>query len=133
MTSGFVPPFAMSPDAIAVRFESQGQYLEAVVSGFKSPAGVAKVIVQIGEAVRQAGAQRVLIDVRQVIGQMSTTDHAAVGELLARHLGAVRCAVVARADRPKGEIAPAARSGGVDYAAFDDTVDAVPWLLQDAA
>lgn len=130
MTDGFDPPFALSPDSTTVRFVHHPAYVEAVVSGFKNPAGVAKVIAAIGDAVRQAHAQRVLIDVRQVIGQMSSTDHAGVGALLARHIGPVRCAVVARADRPRGEIAPAARDGGVDYRAFDDTATALEWLVQ---
>jgi len=74
----------------------------------------------------------VLIDVRQVIGQMSTTDHASIGAVLALHIGQVRCAVVARADRPRGEIAPLARQGGVVYQDFDEVADAVQWLLEGA-
>lgn len=120
----------MSPDAMSVDFTQQPAYLEALVSGFKSPAGVAAVIVRIGEAVRATGAERLLIDVRQVIGQLSSTDHAGVGALLAAHIGPVRCAVIARADRPRGEIEPSARKGGVEYKPFDGRAEAVEWLLQ---
>jgi len=123
-------PFAMSPEAIRVDFVHHAAYLEAVVSGFKSPAGVAEVIVRIGQALRKAQLDRVLIDVRRVAGQMSTSDHAGVGAALARSLGRAKCAVVARADRPRGEIAPSAQAGGVDYCAFDDTPEAVQWLTQ---
>jgi hypothetical protein len=58
------------------------------------------------------------------------TDHAEVGVVLAHHLGSVRCAVVARADRPRGEIEPAARQGGMEYKPFDESAEAVEWLLQ---
>jgi hypothetical protein len=40
--------------------------------------------------------------------------------------------VVARADRPRGEIAPNASAGGVDYQAFDDPAAARAWLLEGA-
>jgi hypothetical protein len=133
MTSAFDPSFALSPDSITVRFAQHAAYMEAVIAGFKSPAGVAAVIAAIGDEIRKAQAQRVLIDVRQAIGQMSVTDHADVGTLLARHLGPVRCAVVAAADRPRGEIEPAARQGGIDYKPFDDATEAVEWLLQGLA
>lgn len=133
MAAGFQPPVALSPDSLSVSCTVREGYLEAIVTGFKSPAGAAAVIASIGDAIRQARATRVLIDVRQVIGQMATTDHANVGEVLARHLGSVRCAVVARADRPRGEIEPAAREGGVDYKAFEDAGEAVDWLLQPTA
>ena len=130
MTAGPHAPFALSPDAMAVRFVQHPAHLEAVVSGFKSPDGVAAVIARMGEEVRRTQARRLLVDVREVIGQMSVTDHANVGVLLAHHIGSIRCAVVARADRPRGEIEPAARRGGVDYRPFDHPDEAVEWLLQ---
>jgi hypothetical protein len=130
MSSAFDSRFALSPDSITVRFVHHPAYMEAVVAGFKSPAGVAAVIARIGDEVRKSKAERVLIDVRQAVGQMSVTDHADVGVVLAHHLGAVRCAVVARADRPRGEIEPAARQGGLEYKPFDESREAVEWLLQ---
>lgn len=128
----FEPPFALSPGAISVRFVHHAAYLEAVVSGFKSPAGAAAVVAKIGEEVRRVRVQRVLIDVRQVIGEMAASDHAGVGAVLAHHIGSVRCAVVARPDRPKGQIEPAARQGGVDYKPFDGVEEAIEWLLAQA-
>jgi hypothetical protein len=133
MTASFNPPFALSPDSITVAFVHHAGYLEAVVAGFKNPAGVAAVLARIGAEIRKAQVERVLIDVRQAIGQMSATDHRDVGVVLARHIGPVRCAVVARADRPRGEIEPAARNGGVDYKPFDETGEALEWLLQGVA
>jgi hypothetical protein len=133
MTAAFAPPFSLSPDAITVRFVHHAAYLEAVVAGFKSPAGVVAVIATIGDEIRKAQAKRVLIDVRQVIGQMSATDHANAGAVLARHIGPVRCAALALADRPRGEIEPGARQGGVDYKAFEDSGEAVEWLVQGVA
>ena len=132
MNAEFQPPFAMSAQALDVQVACHPDYVEAVVSGFKSPAGAIAVVARMGEALRQSGLARILIDVRDVIGQMATVDHGDVGSALARHLGPVRCAVVARADRPRGEIAPKARAGGVDYEAFDDPEAARTWLLEDA-
>jgi hypothetical protein len=117
---------------MSVRLVQHDTHLEATVSGFKSPAGAASVIAQIGAAMRAGPFERVLIDVRPVIGQMSATDHAGVGQVLALQIGPARCAVVARADRPRGEIAPAARQGGVVYRDFDEAGEALHWLLQDA-
>lgn len=121
-------PFALAPDALKVRFIEHPKFLEAVVTGFKSPVSVSNVLAQIGQAVRDAKLDRVLIDATNVVGQMSTSDHAGIGAAVARHLGAVRCAVVARPDRPRGEIAPSAQAGGVDYRAFDDRLSAVAWI-----
>lgn len=132
MTAGPDLPFALSPDAMQVTLTPRDGYLEAVVTGFKSPAGVTGVLVKIGQALRDAQLTRVLIDASRAVGQMSTSDHAAVGVAVAQYLGPVRCAVVARADRPRGEIAPAALAGGVDYRAFDELANAESWLLRDA-
>jgi hypothetical protein len=121
-------PFALAPDALKVRFTHHPRFLEAEVTGFKSPVSVSNVLARIGAVMRDAGLQRVLIDATHVVGEMSATDHAAIGAAVAHHLGAVRCAVVARPDRPRGEIAPSAQAGGVDYHAFDDRPAAVAWL-----
>ena len=131
MNTDFDPPFALSAQAIDVRVTRHSKHLEAVVSGFKSPGGAVTVVARIGEAIRHSGLDRVLIDVRGVIGQMAAVDHADVGSALASHFGSVRCAVVARADRPRGEIAPTARAGGVDYQAFDNPEPAIAWLLEE--
>ncbi|MBE7942777.1 MULTISPECIES: STAS/SEC14 domain-containing protein [Ramlibacter] len=122
-------PFALSRDAIRVELALRDGFLDATVSGFKSPEGAMAVLARIAQALRDARQSRVLIDVTAVIGQMSGSDHAALGAALAAQFGPVRCAVVARADRPRGEIGPAASAGGVNYQAFDDREAALQWLV----
>lgn len=125
--SGSADP--LSDQSVTVRFIQQPDYLEAVLSGFVNPAAINAVVHEIASEIRRTGARRVLVDTGPVIGQLTQSEHAAVGEYLAPLFGSARVAAIAPLGRPVGEIAPAARRHGAVYMGFRTRAEALQWLL----
>lgn len=121
----------LSEHSITVRFTQHAHYLEAWLSGFVNPAASRAALHEIADEVRRTGARRVLIDTGGLIGQLTQSEHASVGEYLAPLFGSARVAGVAPIGRPVGEIAPAARHSGADYLGFGTRAEALAWLLAD--
>lgn len=124
-------PAPLSKHAIAVRFVRGPDYLEAVMHGFVNAVASTAALREIAGEVRRTGATRLLVDTGPVIGQLTKSEHAAVGEQVATLFPGIRVAAIAPVGRPVGEIAPAARSKGADYLGFGTRAEALAWLLAD--
>lgn len=121
----------LSEQAIVVRFIQHPGYLEAVMHGFVNAAASAAALRQVANEVRRTGAKRLLVDTGPLIGQLTKSEHARVGENVAALFPGVRVAAIAPIGRPVGEIAPAARGQGADYLGFGTRAEALDWLLAD--
>jgi hypothetical protein len=119
----------LSEQSITVRFVLHPQFLEAAMHGFVNPRASSAALHEVADEARRLGATRVLIDTGGVIGQMTQSEHAAVGRQLAALFGTTRVAGIAPIGRPVGEIAPSARSSGGDYMGFGTRAEALHWLL----
>jgi hypothetical protein len=124
-------PAPLSGQSIAVRFVRHPDYLEAVMHGFVNAVGCTAALHEIADEVRRTGAKRLLVDTGPVIGQLTKSEHATVGEHVASLFPGIRVAAIAPVGRPVGEIAPAARSKGADYLGFGTRSEALAWLLAD--
>lgn len=121
----------LSGRSINVEFIQHPGFLEAKLHGFVNFDACKVAVRLIGEEIRRTCARRVLIDTGGVIGQLTRSEHAALGEHLAPLFGSARVAAIAPIDRPVGEIAPTARKNGADYLGFRTRAEALEWLLQD--
>ena len=124
-------PAPLSEQSIAVRFVRHRDCLEAVMHGFVNAVACAAALHEIAVEVRRTHAERLLIDTGPVIGQLTKSEHATVGEQVAALFPGIRVAAIAPVGRPVGEIAPAARSKGADYLGFGTRAEALAWLLAD--
>ena len=115
--------------SISLEFIQLPGFLEAKLHGFVNFDACRVAVRLIAEEMRRTGACRVLIDTGGVIGQLTKSEHAALGEHLAPLFGSARVAAIAPVDRPVGEIAPAARKAGADYLGFRTRAEALDWLL----
>lgn len=122
-------PDPLSEQSIIVRFIRHPDYLEAVMHGFVNAAASTAALHQIADETRRAGARRLLVDTGPLIGQLTKSEHATVGEHVAALFPGVRVAAIAPIGRPVGEIAPTARSKGADYLGFGTRAEALEWLL----
>jgi hypothetical protein len=119
----------LSEQSITVRFVRHAEFLEATMHGFVNPRASSAAVRQVADEARRVGAPRVLIDTGGLIGQLTQSEHAAVGRELATLFGTTRVAGIAPIGRPVGEIAPSARSSGGDYMGFGTRAEALDWLL----
>ncbi|MBK6007235.1 hypothetical protein JJB11_14135 [Ramlibacter ginsenosidimutans] len=99
--------------------------------GFVNAVACAAALHEIAVEVHRTHAKRLLIDTGPVIGQLTKSEHATVGEQVAALFPGIRVAAIAPVGRPVGEIAPAARSKGADYLGFGTRAEALAWLLAD--
>jgi hypothetical protein len=115
----------LSEQSITVRFVQHPEFLEAALHGFINFGASSSAVQQIADEVRRIDAHRVLIDTGGVIGQLTQSEHAELGRLIASLFGATRVAAIAPIGRPVGEIAPSARSSGGDYMGFSTRAEAL--------
>jgi hypothetical protein len=129
-SSPHFPPTAdpLSGRSITVRFIHHPDYLEAVLHGFVNVAASKAALHEMADEVRRTGAQRLLVDTGPLIGQLTQSEHALIGELVATLFASVRVAGIAPVGRPVGEIAPTARRNGADYLGFATRAEALAWL-----
>jgi hypothetical protein len=99
-----------------------------VLHGFVNVAASKAALHEMADEVRRTGAQRLLVDTGPLIGQLTQSEHACIGELVATLFASVRVAGIAPVGRPVGEIAPAARRNGADYLGFATRAEALAWL-----
>lgn len=119
----------LSEQSITVRFVRHEEFLEAALHGFINFEAACAAVNKIAEEARGIGTPRVLIDTGGVIGQLTQSEHAALGRHIASLFGKTRVAAIAPVGRPVGEIAPSARSSGGDYMGFRTRAEALGWLL----
>ena len=78
-----------------------------------------------------SGCGRVLMDFRDMVGQLSQYDEGFVGQLAAQHLRALKCAFVIQQERRTGVVPAHALQGGLQCKSFADEGKALAWLQED--
>jgi hypothetical protein len=109
-------------------FIARPTHLEAEIFGLASPEGARTVLAQVGAEAARQQARRVLLNCLGILGQTAPYDHQQLGQVLAHHLGGVRCALVTSPTKLLGVMGASAQAAGADYGAFVNIDEAVAWL-----
>lgn len=116
---------------LTVAIARNSNYLRVDVAGPASFAGFAALLAQIAAEVERFGDHRILFDLRQVQGRLSTNEQQLVGELAATRFPLLyKLASIV----PQGEITRnSERSAvglGLQLKVFHSEATAIDWLLQ---
>ncbi|MBG9390176.1 hypothetical protein [Caenimonas aquaedulcis] len=111
-----------------VTFESRNGCLMVHVGTMALPGRSDALFRKLALEAARAGAGRILIDFRDMIGQLAAFEEAQAGHAAAAHLGGMKCAFLIQRNRQTGVAPSHAASGGLLCKSFSDEDEALAWL-----
>jgi hypothetical protein len=118
---------AMPFSVVLTRFT---QYVQLVVSGSATMKNFVDLVATMGEETALWSDRRMLVDLRQVEGELTPTEQIFLGELVAQDLPHLeRVASVVPAERITRNSEAAAQDLGMKLRVFTSKDDAIGWLV----
>jgi hypothetical protein len=100
------------------------------LSGLVSVEAWDKVLGELGEAVHDAGKDRLVVNLMGLVGWLGVPERTNVGALMAKHLARMkRVAHFIQQEKIAGVVEAEARRRGLDMRLFPSYEEAVAWVL----
>lgn len=118
--------------AFSTRVTRLPGYVRVSVAGPTSIKDFVEMVSTVGQETVFWSDRKVLVDLRQVEGTLSTTEQIFLGELVAQNLSHIeRMASVVPADQITRNSENAAQQMGTQLRVFDNEADAIAWIQSD--
>jgi len=108
----------------------QDTFLLVQLSGLVSLDAWEKALRELEDAIKGAPEERLVIDLRGLVGWLGLPERRAVGALMAAHLAQMRrVALLIEAQKITGVVEEEAQRNGLDLRLFSTEEDAVSWAV----
>lgn len=120
--------------AFTTRVTRHPGYVQLQVAGPNSIRDFIELVSTVGQETVYWSDRKVLVDLRQVEGALSTDEQIFLGEMVAQDLSHIeRMASVVPAEQITHNSENAAQQMGTQLRVFDNEADAIAWLTADLA
>ncbi len=115
---------------LRIELSPQDNFLLVHLVGLVSPQAWEKALQDLEHAIEGAQRDRLVMDLRGLVGWLGVPERRAVGTLMARHLARMkRVALVIEAQKISGVVQTEAQQLGLDLRLFPGYDDAVSWAV----
>jgi len=117
---------------VAVSILDNEKFVHARLEGLVSLDAWQQTLLALGEHAELARGDRLLLDLRGLLGWLGVPERTAVGALMAAHFGRLKkVALVIQKEKITGVVEAEARRLGLDLKLFADFSDAAAWVVSD--
>jgi len=114
------------------QFLDNEKFVHARLEGLVSLDAWQQTLLALGEHAELARGDRLLLDLRGLLGWLGVPERTAVGALMAAHFGRLKkVALVIQKEKITGVVEAEARRLGLDLKLFADFSDAAAWVVSD--
>lgn len=115
---------------LRIELSPQGNFLLVHLVGLVSPQAWEQALQDLEHAIEGAQGDRLVMDLRGLVGWLGVPERRVVGTLMARHLARMeKVALVIEAPKISGVVQAQAQQQGLDLRLFPNYDDAVNWAL----